>query len=215
MTNQDYKNAALAALKGNWAPAIVGCIVLVATAIAVSMPTELAGMLLGTSGSLTAQTVVMLASILVSIFVAQPLSVGFYNSFKALYVSGDSNISSNIFRLGFSNYLKTVWAMFLMVIKVLLWALLFIIPGLIKGFAYILTPFLIKDNPELSAAEAIRLSEKMMKGHKFDCFYLELSFIGWILLSILTLGIGLLWLMPYMYTALAAFYEDVKSQYTA
>ena len=53
----------------------------------------------------------------------------------------------------------------------------------------------------------------MMKGHKFDLFWLFLSFIGWILLSILTLGIGLLWLAPYMYTAQAAFYEDVKADY--
>ena len=76
-----------------------------------------------------------------------------------------------------------------------------------------MTPFILVDNPELSANEAINLSKKMMKGHKFDLFWLELSFIGWILLGLLTLGIGYFWLMPYMYTSIAGFYQDVKADY--
>jgi uncharacterized membrane protein len=76
-----------------------------------------------------------------------------------------------------------------------------------------MTPFILKDNPELSANEAINLSQKMMKGHKFDLFYLMLSFIGWAFLGIFTLGIGYLWLMPYTYAAFAAFYQDLKKEY--
>lgn len=91
--------------------------------------------------------------------------------------------------------------------------LLFIIPGIVKSFSYAMTPYILEENPELSANEAIDRSRAMMKGHKFDLFWLYLSFIGWILLSILTLGIGLLWLAPYMQTATAAFYEDVKADY--
>ena len=105
--------------------------------------------------------------------------------------------------------------MLLMGIFVFLWTLLLIIPGIIKGFAYSLVPYILVDKPELSANEAINLSIKMMKGHKFDFFWLCLSFIGWILLAILTFGIGLFWLMPYMYTAYAAFYQDVKAEYEA
>ena len=70
-----------------------------------------------------------------------------------------------------------------------------------------------KDFPELSVNQAINLSQKMMKGHKFDYFWLGLSFIGWILLGLLTLGIGYIWLIPYMYTSYAAFYEEVKKEY--
>ena len=69
------------------------------------------------------------------------------------------------------------------------------------------------ERPELSANEAIDLSKAMMKGHKFDLFWLGLSFIGWGVLTILTAGIGIFWLMPYMYTAYAAFYQDVKAEY--
>jgi uncharacterized membrane protein len=94
-----------------------------------------------------------------------------------------------------------------------LWTLLLIVPGIVKGLAYSLTPFIVKDNPQLSPNQAINLSMKMMKGHKFDLFYLYLSFIGWIFLAILTLGIGLLWVIPYMQTSMAAFYLDVKNDY--
>ena len=93
------------------------------------------------------------------------------------------------------------------------WTLLLIVPGIIKSFAYALTPFILTDKPELSANEAIELSMKMMDGHKLDLFILYLSFIGWYLLSILSLCIGMLWVMPYQYTAMVAFYEDVKAEY--
>ena len=102
---------------------------------------------------------------------------------------------------------------FLRNLYIFLWSLLFIIPGLIKAFAYILTPYILADYPELSANEAINLSRDMMKGHKFDCFCLGLSFFGWGLLAVLTLGVGMIWLMPYCYTAMAVFYQDVKAEY--
>ena len=76
-----------------------------------------------------------------------------------------------------------------------------------------MTPFILKDYPELSANQAINLSMKMMEGRKFDLFYLYLSFIGWGILALFTLGIGYLWLMPYMYTSTAAFYQNVKEEY--
>lgn len=76
-----------------------------------------------------------------------------------------------------------------------------------------MTPYILHENPELSASEAIHRSRMMMKGHKFDLFWLQLSFIGWFFLCLLTTGIGFLWLQPYYYTAQAAFYEEVKSSY--
>ena len=103
--------------------------------------------------------------------------------------------------------------MLLMTIMVFLWSLLLIIPGIIKWFSYAMTPFILEENPELSASEAIHRSRMMMRGHKFDLFYLYLSFIGWFILCILTAGIGFLWLGPYVDTALAAFYEEVKADY--
>lgn len=100
----------------------------------------------------------------------------------------------------------------LTMVYTLLWTLLLIIPGIIKAYSYSMTYYVLEDNPELSGDKAIEESMRMMSGHKWELFWLHLSFIGWLLLSILTLGIGILWLIPYMNTAQAAFYENLKSQ---
>ena len=120
---------------------------------------------------------------------------------------------SNTFRIGFSNYWHKVWGMLLMTIMVFLWSLLLVIPGIIKWFSYAMTPFILEENPELSASDAIHRSRMMMRGHKWQLFVLELTFLGWALLCVLTLGIGFLWLTPYQYTSYAHFYEDIKAEY--
>lgn len=209
-TNQDYKNAALAALKGNWAPAVVAAIIYMIIAVALSLVSELFDPETMTTNAAIA---FMFLSLLCAVLVSLPLGVGIYNAYKELSCSGDNNCTANMFKVGFGRYLHNVWGMLLMSIFVMLWSLLLLIPGIIKAYAYRLTPYILVDNPELSANEAINLSRKMMKGHKFDLFCLELSFIGWILLGILTLGVGYLWLLPYMTTTLAGFYQDAKAEY--
>ena len=90
-----------------------------------------------------------------------------------------------------------------------LWALLFIIPGIVKSFSYAMTPFILLENPNMSAKEAITASKKLMDGHKGELFILGLSFIGWEFLCVLTCGIGYLFLNPYMNAAHAAFYRNL------
>ena len=92
-----------------------------------------------------------------------------------------------------------------------LWTMLFIIPGIVKGFSYALTYYVKCDNPEMSANEAITESRRLMDGNKMRLFLLQLSFIGWIFLGAITFGVGTLWVSAYMETALAIFYEDVKA----
>lgn len=204
-TNQEYKNIALAALKGNWAPAVVCAIVyMVVTGIYSSFSVLNAD---GTSATLS------VLSLLFMFCVMYPLQVGYYCAHRDLIVKGDAELVQNTFKITFSNWGRNALGMLLMFVFTFLWTLLFIIPGIIKAFAYAMTPYILVDRPELSANQAIDLSKEMMKGHKFDLFWLSLSFIGWILLSILTLGIGLFWLMPYITASMGAFYEDVKAEY--
>lgn len=96
---------------------------------------------------------------------------------------------------------------------IVLWTLLFIIPGIIASYNYALTDYILAENPELTTKEALELSKKMMYGHRFRLFCLEFSFIGWAFLCVLSLGIGLIWLLPYTEAAKAAFYRDVSFQY--
>lgn len=209
MTNQDYKNAALAALKGNWAPAVLAAVVYTLIVLVVIAPVETASYfvedpmrLLGISG----------IAFILEILVLLPMTVGVFNSYKSLLDEGDTNVTSNLFAFSFRNFGRNLWGMFLYELKLCLWCLLFILPVFVMAFAYGLTPYILKDNPELSCWEASKRSREMMKGHKFDLFWLELSFIGWMLLSIFTLGIGFFWLIPYMQTAVAAFYNDISGK---
>ena len=221
-TNQEYKNSALAALKGNWAPSVVATIIIFALAIIMIVPSavlEGAGQAATDMGHATSATATIgiisfALMLLLPLLVYYPLCyVGYSNTFRQLLVNGDARVTSNMFSNTFKGYWRNVWGGFLMMLFTYLWMLLLIVPCIIKAFAYSMTPYILKDYPELSANQAINLSIKMMKGHKFDYFYLQLSFIGWGLLSILTLGIGYIWLMPYMYASMAAFYEDIKNDY--
>lgn len=98
---------------------------------------------------------------------------------------------------------------FLRGLYVFLWSLLLIIPGIVKSFSYAMTPFIMVENPDMTANEAITASRELMDGHKTDLFWLSLTFIGWSLLSLLTLNLGSLALNPYMNAAYAAFYRSL------
>ena len=113
---------------------------------------------------------------------------------------------------GFRQYVRIFLAMLLKGIYVLLWSLLLIIPGIIKEYSYAMTENILKDNPDMNGEQAIRESMRMMEGHKMQLFLLDLSMIGWLILSILSLGIGFLFSYPYLCTAHAHFYEDVKKE---
>ena len=217
-TNQELKNSALAALKGNWAPAVLGAIFFTFATCLIASPGYCAnmaafGMPFFDSINPKLLKIFSNSSFLLNFFLLYPLSLGYSVAHKELLQNGDAAITRNTVRLAFSDYVRNAVSILLVYLYTILWTLLFIVPGIIKGLAYSLTPFIVKDNPQLSPNQAINLSMKMMKGHKFDLFYLYLSFIGWILLAMLTLGIGLLWVIPYMQTSMAAFYLDVKNDY--
>lgn len=92
---------------------------------------------------------------------------------------------------------------------VVLWSLLFVIPGIVKSYSYAMAPFLMTENPHMTANQAITASRRMMHGHKWQLFCLDLSFIGWNILCLFTLGIGILFLNPYQNAARAAFYRQL------
>lgn len=100
-------------------------------------------------------------------------------------------------------------------IFVFLWSLLLIVPGIIKGIAYSLVPMLLMDDQykDLDVTSVIKKSEEMMNGHKMDYFVLQLSFIGWHLLAILTLGLLEIWIIPYQQVAMTKFLYDVKTSF--
>ncbi len=110
-------------------------------------------------------------------------------------------------------YGNAVWTMFCMDLYIFGWSLLFFIPGIIKSFSYMMVPYILADNAELSKSRAIEISRNMMDGHKWDAFVLGLSFIGWQMLNTITAGLlGIFWVNPYMDATYAEFYAAIKAE---
>ena len=112
---------------------------------------------------------------------------------------------------GFRLFGKALWLSIIMAFFLYLWTLLLIVPGLIKAFSYSMATYILSENPQMTAREALQDSKKLMAGKKGKLFYIELSFIGWCLLGTITLGIGYIWILPYVNATFAAFYDEAIS----
>lgn len=140
-----------------------------------------------------------------------PVAYGFMVLFLDVF-RGTGAVELEKLFAGFKDYTRIMGTMVLMAVYTMLWSLLLIVPGVIKSYSYALTPFILKDDPQLKYDAAIEKSMRMMEGHKMTLFVLDLTFLGWILLGIITCGLGLLWIEPYMVMAHAAFYETLKKE---
>ncbi len=111
-------------------------------------------------------------------------------------------------------WISSVILLILIGIFTFLWSLLFVIPGIIKAFSYSMSYYILAENPDMTAREALNESKAIMHGHKMDLFVLELSFIPWLLLVIVTFGIAAIWVEPYMQLTMTNFYHNIKRQNT-
>lgn len=144
--------------------------------------------------------------------VIAPLDLG-YNKFALKIARHEEVEVGNIFE-GFQYFGKVVLLTLLIFIFVILWSFLLIVPGIIAAFRYSQAYFILLDNPDISPMEAIERSKQMMVGNKGKLFLLGLSFIGWAILNIFTVGIGSLWLLPYGTVSLAVFYLELQGEQT-
>ena len=150
---------------------------------------------------------------LVSLIIGGPMTLGI--SYFALAISRNQEARFEQLFKGFNNFGTALGAYLLMAIFVILWMLLLIIPGIIAAISYAMTFYIIADNPSIQVMDAIDKSKKMMYGYKWKFFCLNLRFLGWAILCILTLGIGFLWLIPYMEISFAKFYDDINGRQAA
>lgn len=147
-----------------------------------------------------------------SLLVGLPLAYGLAIVMFSVFKNREKDIDFGILFEGFQDYSRIFITKFLQQLYTALWSLLLIVPGIIKGYSYAMTDYILKEEPEMKNNAAIEKSMAMMEGNKMKLFMLDLSFIGWALLCILTFGIGFLFLIPYVQSARAAFYEDLKAQ---
>lgn len=146
-------------------------------------------------------------------FIFYFVEVGLYAAISS-YVNGGSIEFKDLFKYS-SDFVRCLLTRIIESVFVALWTLLLIVPGIIKAFAYSLVPFLLADSnyKDLGYMDILKKSEEMMNGHKMDYFVLFLSFIGWHILAIFTLGILEIWIIPYQTTATVKFLNDIKENY--
>ena len=157
---------------------------------------------------------VMLIVFIVKTFLLAPLQVGCYRFFISCR-EGNAIMDMVIFvfKEGKNTYFNVVKIMFWKQLKLFLWTLLFIIPGIIKSYEYCMIPYILADNPDIDMDTAFEMSRSMTDGNKWNIFVLGLSFIGWIILGVLTLGLGLIFYVnPYMQLTNAELYHTLAEQ---
>lgn len=140
-------------------------------------------------------------------FIVGPLEYGFNNTLVRIKQGKQAEIS-DLFK-GFNDFSRTMAVGISIYIRTFLWSLLFIIPGIVASYSYSMAYFIMIDDPKISPDEAIKKSKSIMEGNKWKLFCLDFSFIGWMIACVFTLGIGMLWLVPYMRMARVHFYEEI------
>lgn len=145
----------------------------------------------------------------ITAFLLNPLELGCKRFFLR-----NLNMKAEVKEVCFSfdhSYMNIVKTLFFRDLYTFLWSLLFIIPGIIKAYEYQMIPYLLAEQPDMPKEQAFAMSRQMMKGQKWKAFVLDLSFLGWSILSMFTLGIlGLFYVNPYKYSTKAALYETLR-----
>ena len=144
----------------------------------------------------------------VGILISGLLYFGYYSFF--LKVSRNEEVTWQELFARTDLFLPYIAISFLVGFFTFLWTLLLMIPGIIAVLNYSMVYYVALDNPELGAMDVIRKSKELMNGHKMELFILQLSFIGWGIVGIFTLGILYFWLVPYMQVTMANFYNEIK-----
>lgn len=154
--------------------------------------------------------IILFVYAIVQLILGGPITLG-YVKFNLDMVNGKTPDFSDLFSQ-FHRFKEGFLVQFLRGVYIFLWTLCLIVPGIRATFSYAMAPYILYENPGMSANDAIGASKQMMEGNRWRLFCLNISFIGWSILCIFTLGIGFLWLKPYMEASYAAFYEELKRE---
>lgn len=214
--NKKYKSFALQQLKGRWGiPIIISAIITVVTSI-FAMPDLIRSFeqlqnleALATTATPSSSTSII--SSLIQAIVSGIFTIAALNVYIQMTRSPEP-VSFSLFIEGLNNWWRATLATLWRFIWVLLWSFLFFIPGIVKSISYSMMPYIIAEYKNVSVAKAMKISMVITKGHKMDLFVLGLSFLGWILLSVFTLGIGLIVLSPYMELTYVNTFHDLLQE---
>ena len=191
--NNELRAKAKAQLKGKWGTPILVCFLYWLISGAISFVPGI--------GSIA------------SLILAGPLSLGLV-IFALKFSNEEPAEVSNLFD-GFNNFISAMALYLWSALWIFLWSLLLIVPGIIKSISYSMSFYILAENPQINVREALNISKRITMGYKGRIFMLGLSFIGWAILACITLGIGFLWLVPYIQIAFANLYKELKAEAVA
>ena len=225
MTASEHRMTAREALSGRWGVSIGTGLVATAlkgggTGFGFSLPTssaEAEGM--APTNEEVLMIILIAAIVAVSVFTIAYVLGSIYGMFSSIIQAGYCSFNLKLidddepaFKNLFSQFRKAKSIIIAYLLRFLfetIGYMLFIVPGIIVSYNYAMVPFILADNPSVSAKEALRMSKEMMYGNRWRLFCLQFSFIGWALLTVLSLGVGSIWLTPYQNAALASFYREL------
>jgi uncharacterized membrane protein len=192
--NLTLMRASREALRGKWGIAILTFFIY--------------ALLTTTSGTMRTHGSYLTISSTLTLIIGGPLALG--AAIFSLSISRGKEARLEVIFLGFNNFGTALVTYLLLLLYIFLWTLLLIVPGIIAALGYSLTFYILADDPNIKPQDALKKSKSMMDGYKEKLFYLSLRFLLLAILCILTLGIGFLWLIPYVHVTMAKFYDDVK-----
>jgi uncharacterized membrane protein len=193
--NLTLMRASREALRGKWGIAILTFFIY--------------ALLTTTSGTMRTHGSYLTISSTLTLIIGGPLALG--AAIFSLSISRGKEARLEEIFLGFNNFGTALITYLLLLLYIFLWTLLLIVPGIIAALGYSLTFYILVDDPNIKPQDALKKSKSMMDGHKEMLFYLCLRFLLLAILCILTLGIGFLWLIPYVHVTMAKFYDDVRA----
>lgn len=203
-----YKKFAITQLSGRWTVPVLITLLISIISIVFSLPSTLSLVnngyfqavlqqdLIGIQEASEAASQTSYLTTIIQMIVAAILEVAALNVYLKMSRSPEPVTFGNFIE-GLNNWARATLAVLWQFLWILLWSFLFIIPGIIKAFAYSQTLYIVAEYKEVSVTKAMNISKVITRGHKWDIFVMYLSFIGWDILCIFTLGIGTLWLTPY------------------
>ena len=200
-TNQDYKNRALASLEGMWGTAAIATLIYLVLTMGINW---------GITVPLGDDFVISYSTSGIWALICLPLGWGFVNYFLNLIRKEELNFGQ-LFD-GYKDFVRIFVTVLMVDIATIIGLCLFIVPGIILMAGLVMTDFVMKDDKEIGYIDAMKKSWELTDGHKGDLIWLFLSFLGWMILAGLTLCIGFIFLYPYMQSALAHVYEDLKAE---
>ncbi len=212
MSITEIKKKSLAVLEYKWETVIFVQLLFLAIAIFVELPIEIVSEFIKIDGQLGLIGVILsFVTFILSLSIRIIKVVLNYGViFIYLRISREQSVKFTDVFIGFKKVLSILWLGIVSMFFIFLWLLLFIIPGLMKIFSYSQIYRVKIDNPDMSAMECLKESERIMLGNRMDLVMLQISFIGWILLIPLTFGLIGFWLMPYIETSKTIFYNNLK-----